>query len=201
MSENQKDKEAIIRQQLLSRRTVLLSGEITRENIRVLTHQLYELQFQSLEPINMIIDSGGGSRFAALDLCDLMEHVFTAPIRGIAIGQCGSAATFIMLHCKERLAAPHARFVIHSGSMSGLSLRLDTATAENLEKLLREIRESTELVIGIYMRKLEKSREEVQEYISRGDQNFDNAFSAQEAKDISLIHSIIEGKLDIFPKE
>lgn len=123
----------------------------------------------------------------------------TAPVRGIAIGACHSAATFIMLHCHERLCTPHAKFVIHSGTMSEIAISMNDTTAKNLEDLLAEGKATTELVIKLYMSKLGRSREEVMGYIGRGDQEFNGAMLAEEAVSIGLVQKIVDGRLDIFP--
>lgn len=115
---------------------------------------MIELQAHSPDRINLIIDSGGGSMEAALQLCDLMSTVLTAPVRGIALGACGSAATFVMLYCNERLSTPHSRFLIHSGTRSKISIPIGQTTSENLEQLLREVKATEEMVLGLYMSKL-----------------------------------------------
>ena len=91
---------------LLYRRTIVLGGEINRNSIDYVGQRMIALQMQSSDWINLIIDSNGGSLEAALQLGDLITIILTAPVRGIALGNCGSAATFIMLHCQERISTP-----------------------------------------------------------------------------------------------
>jgi ATP-dependent protease ClpP protease subunit len=195
---------------LLTRRTVVLEGEITFENTSALSQKILRLQMQSSAPINLIIDSGGGNTDAALKLCDLIDIVITAPIRGIALGKCGSAATFIMLYCNERICTPYSRFLIHSGTIGKISLQINDTTAENLEALLRDVRGTDEMVMRLYMNKLtptswvpnkpneRKCRAFIKKLIDRGDQQFDYWLSAEEAVEVGLIQRIVSEKLDIF---
>ena len=195
---------------LLDRRTVVLSGEISPKSVAEAGRQMMALQMRSPDKINLIIDSGGGATYAALHLCDLMRTVITSHIRGIALGDCGSAATFIMLHCDERLTTPFSQFLIHSGTRSKITIPINQTTTENLEQLLKDTRATEEMVIELYRNKLtptawKKSKpskarqiQYVQQLIARGDQRFDNWLTAEEAVEVGLVTKIVRDKLDIF---
>jgi ATP-dependent protease ClpP protease subunit len=193
---------------LMRRRTVVLNGEINYESARTLGQQMLVLQNQSSEPIKLLIDSCGGSIFQALQICDAMTTLMTAPVTGVAFGSCGSAATLIMLHCKERQSTRNSRFLIHSGNISQVSFTVNHTTRANLEQLMNEAKAVDAKMMSVYESYLtptnwptEKTPEEkqnfVRELIKRGDQKFDNWMSAEEAIQCGLITTIIE-KLDIF---
>ena len=195
---------------MMQRRTVILSGEINHSSTGEVGQRLISLQMKSSDPINLIIDSGGGIMDAALRLCDLMATVMTAPVRGIALGACGSAATFVMLYCKERIGTPYSRFLIHSGTRSKIAIPINQTTSENLEQLLRDVKAAEEMVTKLYMSRLTPAiwnehtsepdqRKFVQGLIARGDQRFDYWMSAEEAVEAGLIQQISTSKLDIFP--
>ncbi len=99
---------------LSSHRTVVLTGELTDESPASLSRQMMLLRLESADPITMVIDSGGGDTIASLAFCDFMQYVLEAPVHGIVTGMCGSAATFILLHCEKRLGMPHSLYLIHS---------------------------------------------------------------------------------------
>ncbi len=194
---------------MMDRRTVILSGEINHASTGEVGQRLISLQMQSDSPINLIIDSGGGSMDAALRLCDLMTTVLTAPVRGIALGECGSAATFVMLYCIERIGTPYSRFLIHSGTRSKITIPINQTTSENLGQLLRDVEATEEMVMKLYMNRLtpkkwsgktsnKDRRAFVRKLIARGDQRFDDWMSAEEAVQVGLIESVFTGKLDIF---
>ncbi len=198
----------------MNRRTIALSGKITDESINELSDRMLTLQMRSSDPINLIINSGGGSMFAALRLCDLIDTVITAPVHGVALGACGSAATFVMLHCKKRLGTRHSRFLIHSGTRNEITLTINQTTSEQLEQLLKETKMTEEMVIRLYMTKLTpkawsqdnppddaSKREFVLRLIGQGDQRFDQWLSTERAIEIGLIEEIAAENFGIFRTE
>ena len=197
MPETKKDN--LVVRGLLDRRTVVVNGRILPESMDELLRELLLLQAQSSDPINMIVDSGGGSAHAALKVCDVMQSLITAPIRGIALGSCGSAATFLFLHCDERVSLPHAQFLLHSGTMNNVSVVQDETTATQIEQLLESIKTWDKLIVDMYMKQLKKSRTEIKALFARGDQRFNRYLTAEQAKGIGLVDSIVEEDLGIFP--
>jgi ATP-dependent protease ClpP protease subunit len=210
MSKHKAAPENSVPAAFMARRTVILSGEITRQSTSEAGQKMIALQALSADRINLIIDSNCGGADWALQLCDLMSTVMTAPVRGIALGSCGSAATFIMLYCNERISTPFSRFLIHSGTRNKISIPIGQSTSENLEQLLKDVKATEEMILGLYMNRLtptawdkqlpndEIRRQHVHKLINRGDQSFDNWMSAEEAKKVGLITNIVQGKLDIF---
>ncbi len=198
---------------LMRRRTVVLEGTIDTKTMSDIGRRMIDLQMRSSDPINLIIDSGGGNLDAALHLCDLMSTVMTAPVHGIALGACGSAATFVMLHCQKRLGTPYSRFLIHSGTRNEISLPINQTTSENLEHLLQDVKKTEEMVLGIYMSRLtpkkclgspsdgSEKRTFVQSLLNRGDQRFGKWLSAEEAVEVGMIENIVTDKLEIFKEK
>lgn len=211
MSNSDEKKPTPLIDGLMERRTVTISGKINNDIINDVGSRMLALQMRSPAPINIVFDSGGGSVYAALRLCDLIHSLITAPVHGIAMGICGSAATFIMLHCQKRISTPHSRFLIHSGTRSEITIPVNQSTSEHLEQLLKDTRATEEIVTRLYMTRLtpkawangntseEEKRVFVQKLISRGDQPFDQWFSAEHALEIGLIEEITTTKLGIFP--
>ncbi|MES2966549.1 MAG: ATP-dependent Clp protease proteolytic subunit [Patescibacteria group bacterium] len=195
---------------MLARRTVILSDEINHSSIAELRHNLLQLQTYSNDSITLIIDSGGGCLEASLSLCDFMATVMTAPIRGVAMGRCGSAATFIMLHCDERVGTLYSRFLVHSGTRSKITVPINNTTDQHFKQLQRELNATEKMVLQLYIEKLtpktwtkeisnDDRKKFVRDVTARGDQRFDEWLSVQEAIDIGLIESVVTGKLGIFP--
>ena len=195
---------------MMSRRTVFMEGELTPKLMSDVSSRMLELQLRSHDPINLIINSGGGHVFPALALCDLMTDFMTAPVRGIVKGSYGSAATFIILHCHERVATRYSRFLLHSGNRGGIALPIGSATSKMAEQLVRDIKGVEDIVMEQYIERLTptawkkkkpsapKQREYVQTLLDRGDQDYDGWMSAREAIEVGLITDIITKKLDIF---
>lgn len=195
---------------MMDRRVVVLNGQVNSESVKDVGRRLLTLQMNSSDPINLIIDSVGGSTYLALSLCDLITAMITAPIRAVVMGDCGSAATFVLLHCKERVSTRYSRFLIHSGTVDKVSLPINQTTSENMELLLLELKETEDEVLKLYTRLLtpdawaqkqptdKDRRAYVRRLINRGDQRFHSWMTAQEAKQVGLIQKIIH-KLEIFP--
>jgi ATP-dependent Clp protease protease subunit len=198
MMEERMDNSLIDR--LLKNRIVFL-GEINAETSRKIAEQLLQLQFEDdKKPIQVLIDSPGGQSRAAFLLCDLILHVLTVPTHGFVLSKCDSAATFVLLSMPVRRCAPHARFVIHSGKLSNISLRLDTMTSKKMKLLAREIAENTDELAKYYCERLDLSAKKVAELVARGDEDFNDSLSAKEAKKIGLITEIVRGKANLYPR-
>lgn len=176
----------------------MLDREIKWEWLEDLVKRMFALQIQSNDPITLMIDSPGGSTLSALRLCDIITHVLTAPVYAVVVGECHSAATYVLLHCAKRSGLPYSGYVIHSGKFNDLSIQIGNTTQANLEQLLEEGKKHRETDIALYSDKLKKTRPEVEALINRGDQDFNSRLSAREALEIGLIEEIIEGKLGIF---
>jgi len=210
MSDAKNENQNPILEGLMERRTVFLEGEINSDSITDVGSRLLELQIRSTDPINLVINSGGGSLYAARQLCDQMKVMMTAPVRGIAFGECGSSATFVMLHCSSRVASPYSRFLIHSGNLGEIDMPIGRTSSKVAEQLLADIKATEDVVIQLYVdhltpkewEKKEVSADDkklfVQSLIDRGDQRFNEWLSAEEAVKVGMIESVVSGKLDIF---
>jgi ATP-dependent protease ClpP protease subunit len=190
--------ERVIADGLLQRRTVELKGEITPELIDQTERKLLYLQMQSNDPIYLIINSGGGHSEPAITLSDVIKQLLSAQVYGIAIGECGSAATFIFLHCHKRLATRNAKFLIHSGSLGFDGFPLGTKSRVAAAQLKQDVDKDVAAVVAIYCRTLKLSKKKVQRLMDRGDQYFGGTMSAKEAKEIGLDNTIVKGTLPIF---
>ena len=187
---------------LMERRTVILEGDIDHGSISEVSVRLLELQTQSNDQITLMINSGGGEIYPALQLCDLIQTLMSAPVRGIAIGECGSAATFIMLHCSQRLGFPYSRYLLHSGNLGGIDLPIGRATSKVASQLLADVTATEKLVTGIYTDMLTpkswrkstsgaQKKEYVQSLLDRGDQRFNEWMSVQEAIEVGLVEKVV----------
>lgn len=184
---------------MLKFRTVGITGEITERVVENLIRRMVELQLRSpVEPIKLVIDSGGGSSVPALWLHDFISQVLTAPVHATVIGVCASAATFVLLACPVRRSLPHARFVIHSGTRRA-SITIDNTSETAAEQLLADIRQHKATVTRFYSRKLKKTPAEIEQLVARGDQHFNEDMTAEEAFQLGLITEIVMGNAGIFP--
>lgn len=181
-----------------SRRTVFLTGELTSDSLAQLMRQMILLRIESAEPIKMVIDSGGGDTIASLAFCDFLRFGLEVPVHGIVTGICGSAATFILLHCTKRYGMPHSLYLIHSSEAGGLALKTSPSTKHERKQLDLELDSLHDKVTQMYMRTLKLKRKKVEELTDRGEQRFNREMWAEEALELGLITEIITQPLRLF---
>ena len=75
-----------------------------------------DLPVEKRQPIKLIIDSDGGSVFAAHNLIEVIQNSKT-PVYGIAFSFAASAACSILIACDKRYAFPHTTTLIHDGQI------------------------------------------------------------------------------------
>ena len=147
-------------ERLLSSRTVLLTGGVDFELARPVNQSLLMLAAQSDDPIDLIINSGGGSVSAGFAVYDTIRFV-RPRVRCIAAGLAGSIAAVIFCaptDPDDRISLPNARFLLHQpmtgafGSASDLEIEaievlrirsrlqvlLSEATGQPLERVERD---------------------------------------------------------------
>lgn len=183
---------------LTAKRIVTLDGKITRESLDRLTYEMVQLRLQSADPITLLIDSGGGDTIASLNFCDFLQFGLNAHVKAIVTGLCGSAATFILLYCTERLGLPHSRYLIHSSETSGVSLKTSPSSKQSREQLNDELDAIHNKVTSMYMQKLGLKRKRIEQLTDRGEQQYNSDMWAEEALELKLIQRIVDKPLDLF---
>jgi ATP-dependent Clp protease, protease subunit len=99
-------------EQLLVRRTLLVSGALDGDAVGLLSVRLMALDGMSGADVELVVNSGGGPLaeiFAVIDVIDLMR----ATVNVTCIGTAASTAAALVACCGgQRRAAPHATFVL-----------------------------------------------------------------------------------------
>ena len=108
---------------------ILYYGEITDDDILDFIEEFKKLEIKLLkqkaefigyEPVIRVhVCSGGGDLFAGLSAMNILEKSRVKVIT-IAQGECGSAATFLLLGGHERLIGKNAHVLIHQISTTGV---------------------------------------------------------------------------------
>ena len=167
---------------LLRDRIVLLGGEVTDESANLIVAQLLFLQSQDAKkPINMYINSPGGSVTAGLAIYDTMQFI-SCPVATYCIGQAASmGAVLLTAGAKgKRFSLPNARIMIHQpwGGAEG--------KASDIEITAREILRLKEMLNGILAAHSGKKLEDVVRDTDR-----DHFMSAEEARSWGLIDDVL----------
>ena len=133
------------REQLFSRRIVVLDGVLDDDNGTLLATQLLSLATEDPESgISLWIHSPGGSVPAMLAIRDVMRLV-PCEVSTLALGLACSAGQFLLSAGTHghRFALPHARILMHQGS-AGIG-----GTAVDVEVQADDLRHMVNTVLGL----------------------------------------------------
>ena len=167
---------------LLKERIIILTGEIDDAMSSSICAQLLYLASISKDPIQMYINSPGGSVSAGLAIYDVMKYI-SCEIATIGMGMCASMAAVLLCAGEKgkRSALQNAEIMIHqpSGGAKGQETEI-RIVAENILKTRNRLNEILAANTG-------KSVEEISRDTER-----DNYMTAQEAVAYGLIDSVVE---------
>lgn len=167
---------------LLKERIICLMGPVTDDYSSLIVAQLLYLQSEdNKKPINMYINSPGGSISAGLGIYDTMQYI-RPPVATWCMGQACSMGAFLlaagakdMRHC-----LPHARVMIHQPHGSAGGQATDIAIqAEEIVKMKRLLNELLSQHTG-------QAVEVVEQVTER-----DKFMSPTEAKDFGIIDHVL----------
>ena len=164
-------------------RKLFLTGEITEETANDFVSEILYLS-QSDEPVDIYINSPGGSVNAGLVIYDAIQSCEgKIPINMYCIGMAASMGAVILAGGQKgrRFILPHSKCMIHepliSGGMGG--------SATTIKKTAESILETKEITNSILAKHTGKSVEEIDEATS-----FDNFMNAEEAIAFGLCDEI-----------
>ena len=170
---------------LLTDRIVYIGTEIDDGVANVVIAQLLHLESESRDtPINLYLNSPGGSVTAMLAIYDTMQFI-GAPLGTTCVGQAASSAAVLLAGgaSGSRTILPHARVVLHQPSTGGQGALPDLALqAKEIVRLRTEMEQ-------ILARHSGQSVERLREDTGR-----DLVLSASEAVDYGLVDAILESR-------
>jgi ATP-dependent Clp protease protease subunit len=171
------------REQLFSRRILVLDGVLDDDNGTLLTTQFLSLATENPDSaISLWIHSPGGSVPAMLAIRDVMRLV-PCKVSTLALGLACSAGQFLLSAGTpgHRFALPHARILMHQGS-SGIG-----GTAVDIEVQADDLRHTVNTIIGLIAEDTGQPFDRVFE-----DSLHDRWFTATEAKDYGFIDHVVD---------
>lgn len=168
---------------LLMDRILFVNGTIEPQMANILSAQLLWLDQQSNAPIQMYINSPGGSVIDGLQLIDTMNFI-NSPIHTTCMGMAASMGA-VILSCGvkgERMALPHSRIMVHqaSGGFSGKSEDAKTS----YEQLIR----CQDDIYEILAHNMGKTVAEINQLCA----HTDKWFIGKEGVDLGIIDKIVE---------
>ena len=166
---------------LLKDRIIILSGEIDDSLSNSIVAQLLYLDSVNHNPINLYINSPGGSITSGMAIYDTMNYI-KSKVSTICIGLAASMAAFLLSSGEKgmRFCLPNSEVMIHQplGGAKGQATEIQIA-AERILKLKAKLNK-------ILSSKTGQNLEKIQDDTER-----DYFLSADEALDYGLIDKIL----------
>jgi ATP-dependent Clp protease protease subunit len=173
---------------LLKERIVFLGTKIDDQVANVIVAQLLYLNsLDQKQPINLYINSPGGSVYAGLAIYDAMQMI-QAPVSTVAVGVSASMGTALLTSGQKgkRYALPHATIHMHptGGGAQGYTEDVRIATREQ-ERLQAQL-------FHLMGKHSGHTWQEIEAYFLR-----DRYLNALEAKDFGLVDEVLGDVGDI----
>lgn len=167
---------------LLKDRIIILSGEIDDNLANSIVAQLLYLDSLNHDPINLYINSPGGSITAGMAIYDTMNYI-KSKVSTICIGMAASMAAFLLSSGEKgmRFILPNGEVMIHQplGGAQGQATEIKIA-AERILKLKEKLNKILSVNTGQSLEKISHDTER------------DYFLSADEALEYGLIDKILK---------
>ncbi len=188
MSEEKKEKKAeSLDDKLLKTRSILISGEINKDQADSFIKQMLILDAESNEPVYVYINSPGGDVYSGFAIHDAIRYV-SSPVYLIGAGLVASAAALIFLSVplERRIGFPHSTYLIHQplSQMKGVATEMQIQAEK-----IKELRGSLDkLIADATGQSLEKVSSDTER---------DYWLTSGEAKEYGILSRIIEKRSEI----
>lgn len=141
MTELPRPQDDWLQERLLDRRVVFLRGELDDELAGRVAVELMTLDATGDDPINLYVDSPGGSFEAAFTVIDTIDLVGIDVVT-TAMGRVEGPAVGVVAAGHHRRATPNARFRLSqpSHTMTGRATELETWARHRTEQLANFVR-------------------------------------------------------------
>ncbi len=166
---------------LLYDRIIYMGEEFTPESCNLIVTQLLYLNNLSNDPVDIYINSSGGSVIDGLSVIDTI-NLIKSPVNTICTGLAASMGA-VLLSCGtkgNRAVLPHSRVMIHQVS-SGMQ-----GTFSDLEIELKQTERCKQDIYKILAENLNKPYEEIEKLCDRN-----NWFIGQEAVDLGIVDKVL----------
>jgi ATP-dependent protease ClpP protease subunit len=166
---------------LLEDRIILINGDLKSDIIEKVGIPLMQMA-QEKGPIQLYINSDGGSINDSQAICDIIETIDN-PVITMAFGKAMSAAFDIFLCGSYRICYPNTLFLCHAGSVA---LGLQTLPAVSVEGKLHEA--YFKRWARFYASKTNISEKEWHELLERGSNKY---FFPEDALKHGIVHHVV----------
>ncbi|MGH6958643.1 MAG: ATP-dependent Clp protease proteolytic subunit [Caulobacteraceae bacterium] len=166
---------------LLRERVVFVNGPIEDGMAALVCAQLLYLESEHpKKPIDLYINSPGGSVTAGFAIYDTMQYI-QSPVATTCMGFAASMGSFLLMAGEpgQRVALPNARIMLHqaAGGFQG--------KASEIERHAKDVLETQARIDELYAQHCGRTLAEVRQALER-----DNFMSADEARAFGLIDRV-----------
>ncbi len=185
--EKKESKNAGMEERLLKTRSILISGEINKDQADSFTREALILDAESSDPIYVYINSPGGDVYSGFAIHDMIRYL-SSPVYVIGTGLVASAAALIYLAADrdKRIAFEHSTYLIHQplSQMKGVAADMQIQ-AEKMEELRKALDQLIADATGMDAEKVSRDTER------------DCWLSAKQALEYGIVSRIIRKKSEI----
>ncbi len=177
--------ENIFEKQFFDQRRIIISSSINQKVAERVIKTLFMMDgLDNTKPITLIINSPGGDVFSGFAIYDIMKAI-KSPIVTLVTGFAASMGSIIMLGSEKgkRYATKNSKVLIHQPLIGGVF----EGRATDIEIQAKEIQETKDRIIELYVKETGQKREKVAKDIE-----LDYWMTAEEAIKYGLIDKIID---------
>jgi ATP-dependent Clp protease protease subunit len=197
-SEKEKEKEAPdkpekagpqVEKELFEARIILLSTPVDAKLAHVVNSKLLALErHNDKDPIYLFINSPGGEVQSGFSIFDCARFV-KPTVATVVVGLAASMGSIISLAAKpqHRFAFPNSKILIHQPSIGGLG-----GSVSDIEIHAKDLLETKERIIQLYMEECGRSHDEVKKALNR-----DNWLTPEQAIKWGHISRIVYKREDL----
>ncbi|EGD92183.1 ATP-dependent Clp endopeptidase, proteolytic subunit ClpP [Trichophyton rubrum CBS 118892] len=170
-------------------RIVCLNGEVDETLSAAIVAQLLFLEADNPEkPIQLYINSPGGSVTAGLAIYDTMTYI-QSPVSTICVGQAASMGSLLLCggEAGKRYCLPHSSVMIHQPSGGYFGQATDIAI--HAKEILR-VRHQLNQIYKRHLTGKEMTLEEIEKLMER-----DYFMGAKEALEMGIVDSILDRRM------
>ncbi len=163
--EEDKEKSSSMTEKLLKSRKIIISSDVNSKLVNRVIHQLLLLEEDKPdEPITMFINSPGGEVYSGFAIYDMMQFVKPL-VKTVVMGFAASMGSILSLGAEKghRYALTNAMLLIHQPLISGVY----RGTAADIEITAKEMINTKNRIIDIYVEATGKTHDEVKKDINR----------------------------------
>lgn len=177
----------------MSKRLIWINDEIDSDLVEEVERRLAKLNRKSAAPIQVLINSPGGSTTCSLAIYDLLRNS-RAPVHTTVVGDASSGASIILLGGDRRRMLANSRIFIHNASMNVSGEGIDH---REMKRVLKIIEDHRKRVLAVYQKHLKAKRRKIVRWLDE-----ETFFYADEALKLGFVHETVKPKKGKpFPKK